>query len=173
MREKNSWNTPHRFSLFSVKKSLKAAPVQKAPQEALAIQKAPVPKAMKSTQPMQKPPATKAVKSQPLEKKQAPVSGDQMDALLQSIDADLTLCNKVPKRLQIACQLPEHPFYTKLKAAIRAHIGDITTPERADLILTTEKSSDSNTIELLAPESYDTEKKRELWTKLKEKAKLS
>lgn len=89
---------------------------------------------------------------------------ESLDAMLQSIDADLDLCSQTPTPLKIALKVPDHPFYAKLKSAIAAHIGEIVE-EDADLVL-----GEGGDIELLAPESYTPETKRALWAELKKRA---
>jgi len=142
----SNWSQPRTFRLFSEQppafKKTASKPIIKPP-----------------PQPVQAP-----IKPQPKPALKQPVASENLDAMLQSIDADLDLCSETPAPLKIAVKMPDHPFYTRLKSAIAAHIGEVVETG-ADLVL-----GEGGDIELLAPEAYTPEKKRALWDELKKRA---
>lgn len=139
----SNWSRPTHFQLFS----------ERAPR-------------VKEVAPPTKsePKKPEPIKVQAKPKPTPPPPTENLDAMLQSIDADLALCSKTPPPLKIAVKAPDHPFYARLKSAIAAHIGEVVD-EGADLVL-----GPGGDIELLEPEAYTPEKKRALWDELKKRA---
>lgn len=152
----SNWSEPRPFRLFSEtlpKRQVKSQVGSQAQGQAQG-QKA-TPKVAPQPKPLPK-------KLEPPKAK--PISSENLDAMLHSIDAQLDLCSKTPAPLKIAVKAPDHPFYVRLKSAIAAHIGEVVDAG-ADLVLG--KGGD---IELLEPEAYTPDKKRALWDELKKRA---
>lgn len=148
----SNWSEPRPFRLLS---EAAPSPIQKK-ESPTPLPPAPTKPAL---EPVKAPP-----KSQLAPTPKQPLLNDNLDAMLQSIDAELDLCSTTPAPLKIAVKAPDHPFYNRLKSAIAAHIGQIVD-EGADLVL-----GCGGDIELLEPEAYTPEKKRALWDELKRRA---
>lgn len=166
---KTNWNHFDRFSLFgsvrAPRTSEAATPTPAAPRKNLT----PAPSKLDA----------------PIKKRVAAPPTDSMDDMLKAIDSSLILCDKTPRRLQIACLFPEAPFYTKLRAAIALQVGDVVSEKEAELILCTKapedlllenhssykvgKKGDVTYVELLPLESYHADLKRHLWEMLKDR----